>query len=115
MRRKKVTFNRKPSLDRAKTYKLKTPTKEDIITNIQDAVESLSNSENLKLHTAVPFNHINNHHYSNIEQCNYYMAIVILYVKGQEPELSEIEYEQLSLSNLEGIYSDLKTQLAETV
>jgi hypothetical protein len=105
MRHKKVKFNRKPALDRAKTYKLKVPKKADYIEKIQAIIDNIgfTTAMDMKLNESPVHQYINGRHIMLIERFDRDRATIKTYV-GAEMFLSdeiEVPYEEISLHNLE--------------
>jgi hypothetical protein len=109
MRNKRVKFNRKPALDRAKTYKLKTPKKSDYIEKIQGIIDNigLTTAADMQLSVSPVHQYINTRHFTLIERFDKTTVTVITYVNEEMVDEQDISYEEVSLENLEIISNHL--------
>lgn len=109
MKGKKVKFNRKPALNRAKTYKLKTPKKADYIEKIQGIIDNIgyTTAADMQLDCSPIHQEINRNHISLIEKFSRDTCTVVTYVHETETDEQEVPYEEISLENLEIIANHL--------
>ena len=101
--RKKVKFNRKPSFDRAKTYKLKTPTKAGFIEKIKAVIDNIgiTTAADMQLDTSPLHSSINHKHFTLIEVFSKDTVTLKTYVSEEMVDEQDIPYEKVSLENLE--------------
>jgi hypothetical protein len=110
---KKVKFNRKPVMNRAKTYKLKTPKKSDYIEKIQGVIDNIgfTTAADMQLDSSPVHQAINKNHIALIERFSRETATVVIYVHEMEVDTQEISYEDISNENLE-LISNLLAEYA---